>query len=62
MPVVLMAAIPAAWDSVISPQPLIGALIAMEDARIFDLQNSFIKDLSDAIITVTTARWSCVAF
>lgn len=44
----LDGAIRRAWDSDLAAAA-VGALIAMEDARILDLQNSFIKDLSDAI-------------
>lgn len=44
----LDGAIRRAWDSDLAAAA-VEALVAMEDARIFDLQNSFVKDLSDAI-------------
>jgi hypothetical protein len=44
----LDGAIRRAWDSELATAAG-GALIAMEDERIIDLQNSFVEDLSDAI-------------
>jgi hypothetical protein len=44
----LDGAIRRAWDSDLAAIA-VGVLIAMEDARILDLQNSFVKDLADAI-------------
>ena len=44
----LDGAIRRAWDSELAAAA-VGALIAMEDARVLDLQNSFVKDLADAI-------------
>ncbi len=44
----LDGAIRRAWDSDLAAAA-VGALIAIEDAGILDLQNSFIKDISDAI-------------
>lgn len=44
----LDGAIRRAWDSNLA-EAAVGALIAIEDARILDLQNSFVKDFSDAV-------------